>query len=62
MSIALTEQFAEKVDERYHPISVTNAGTNQNYNWDGAKTIKVTSIGTVEMQDYTRPTMNCQVN
>ena len=54
MSITLTEQFAEKVDERYHPISVTNAGTNQNYNWDGAKTIKVTSIGTVEMQDYTR--------
>ena len=56
MSITLTEKFAEKVDERYHPISVTNAGTNQNYDWEGAKTIKVTSVGTVKMQDYNRKT------
>ena len=56
MSITLTEKFAEKVDERYHPISVTNAGTNQNYDWDGAQTIKVTSVGTVAMKDYDRET------
>lgn len=56
MSITLTEKFAEKVDERYHPISVTNAGVNQNYDWDGAKTIKVTSVGTVAMKDYDRET------
>ena len=56
MSITLTEKFAEKVDERYHPISVTNAGVNQNYDWDGAQTIKVTSVGTVKMQDYNRTT------
>ena len=54
MSITLTEKFADRIDERYHPISVTNAGVNQNYDWDGAKTIKVTSVGTVKMQDYTR--------
>lgn len=56
MSITLTEKFAEKVDERYHPISVTNAGVNQNYDWDGAQTIKVTSVGTVAMKDYDRET------
>ena len=56
MSITLTEKFADRIDERYHPISVTNAGVNQNYDWDGAKTIKVTSVGTVAMKDYTRAT------
>ena len=56
MSITLTEKFAEKVDERYHPISVTNAGVNQNYDWDGAQTIKITSVGTVAMKDYDRET------
>ena len=54
MSITLTEKFSPKIDERYHPISVTNAGVNQNYDWDGAKTIKVTSVGTVKMKDYDR--------
>ena len=56
MSITLTEKFSSKVDERYHPISVTNAGVNQNYDWDGAQTIKVTSVGTVAMKDYDRET------
>lgn len=56
MSITLTEKFADRIDERYHPISVTNAGVNQNYDWDGAKTIKVTSVGTVAMKDYDRET------
>ena len=56
MSITLTEKFADRIDERYHPISVTNAGVNQNYDWDGAQTIKVTSVGTVAMKDYDRET------
>lgn len=56
MALTLTEKFVDRVDERYHPITVTNAGVNQNYDWDGAKTIKVTSIGTVEMKDYNRAT------
>lgn len=56
MAKELTTKYAKKVDERYHPISVTNAGTNQNYDWDGAQTIKVTSVGTVAMKDYNRET------
>ena len=56
MAKELTAKYAKKVDERYHPISVTNAGTNQNYDWDGAQTIKVTSVGTVAMKDYNRET------
>ena len=56
MAKELTAKYAKKVDERYHPISVTNAGTNQNYDWDGAQTIKVTSVGTVAMKDYDRET------
>ena len=56
MSITLTTKFADRIDERYYPTSITAAGTNQNYDWDGAKTIKVTSVGTVQMKNYTRAT------
>ena len=56
MAIVLTEKFAEKIDERYYPTSVSAYGTNQNYDWDGAQTIKVTSIGTTAMGDYNRST------
>lgn len=54
MAINLITKWAEKIDEKNYPLSVSAAGTNQNYSWDGAKTIKVTSIGTGTMADYDR--------
>lgn len=54
MAIELTTKYADKVDERYAPISISGFGTNQNYDWDGSKTIKVTSVGTTAMKDYDR--------
>lgn len=50
----LTTKYAKKIDERYFPMAVSAYGTNQNYEWDGAKTIKVTSVGTTAMKDYDR--------
>lgn len=54
MAIDLTTKYADRVDERYYPRTVSSFGTNQNYEWDGAKTIKVTSVGVGAMQDYSR--------
>ncbi len=56
MAIELTTKYAERIDERYFPQTVTAAGTNQNYDWVGAKTIKVTSVGVGTMKDYIRAT------
>ena len=54
MALNLTTKYADRIDERYFPETVSAYGTNQNYDWAGAKTIKVTSIGTVAMDDYNR--------
>lgn len=56
MAFTYTEKFADKIDERYAPVSISGQGTNQNYTWDGAKTIKVTSVSTTSMKDYNRTT------
>ncbi|PEM57640.1 hypothetical protein [Bacillus wiedmannii] len=58
MAITLTEKFAELVDERFAPMAVTSAGTNQDYDWDGAQTIKLTGVNTSEMSDYKRSGSN----
>lgn len=50
--IVLTEKFADKVDERYTPNTVTRFGTNQDYSFDGARTVKVTTVGVAGMVDY----------
>lgn len=49
-----TEIFADKIDERYSQAAISGAGVNQNYSWDGAKAVKVTSVSTVGMKDYDR--------
>lgn len=54
MAINLVTLHADKIDEKNSPISVSAAGTNQDYSWDGVKTIKVTSIGVGTMKDYDR--------
>lgn len=54
MAKIYTEKFAEKIDERFSPTTVTHAATNNNYDFVGAKTVKVTSINTVALGDYDR--------
>lgn len=54
MAIELAVQFQENVDELFSTESKTSLLTNKDYTWDGASTIKVYSVSTVEMQDYGR--------
>lgn len=54
MAITYTEKFMNKIDERFTPNSVTHNLTNNDYDFVGAKTIKVTSIDTIENSDYSR--------
>ncbi|AFV15438.1 hypothetical protein BK718_15645 [Bacillus thuringiensis serovar andalousiensis] len=53
-TLNLTEKFSPLVDERFAPSAVTTASTNQDYEFTGAKGIKITSVQTVEMNDYKR--------
>lgn len=58
MAITLTEKFAQKVDERFKQGALSSAGVNHDYSFEGAKTIKITSIPTVPMNDYKREGSN----
>lgn len=58
MSITLTQKFANKVDERFKVGSLSQAGVNHDYSFEGTKTIKVTSVPTVAMGDYQRTGLN----
>ncbi|EJW14868.1 hypothetical protein M5X02_29320 [Paenibacillus alvei] len=58
MAITLTEKFTDKVDERFKKETLSNAGVNHDYSWEGAKTIKVTAVDTVPMGDYKREGTN----
>lgn len=50
----LAVKFAPYVDEQFSTESKTSLLTNQNFNWTGAKTVKVYKIGTGTMNDYGR--------
>jgi len=54
MAVNLASKYSSKVDERFKLKSVTEAVVNQNYDWEGVKTISVYDIPTVAMGNYTR--------
>lgn len=54
MAINLGEKYSKKVQERYAAKSRTDAYAGHDYDFTGVKTIKIYSIDTVEMVDYTR--------
>lgn len=58
MAIILTEKFADKVDEKFKVGALSGAGVNKDYSFEGTKTIKVTSVPTVAMNDYSREGLN----
>lgn len=54
MTVNLAVKYSDKIDERFALTSVTAAAVNNNYDFSGAKTVKVYSIPTVAMNDYER--------
>ncbi|HDR4906996.1 TPA: hypothetical protein QCR48_003445 [Bacillus cereus] len=58
MAITLTEKFSGLVDERFSATAVTEASTNKDYEFEGAKGIKITSVKTAPMNDYKRSGQN----
>lgn len=56
MAIDLASKFSPVVDERFEVESKTSLITNRDYDFIGAKSIKIYSVGTAEMNDYGRNT------
>lgn len=58
MAINLAEKYAKKVDERFKLKSLTEGIVNHDYDWDGVQTVKIYSIPTVALNDYSRTGSN----
>lgn len=56
MAMNYTEKYADKIDERFYPTTVSHYATNNDYEFVGAKTVKVTSINVGTNEDYNRTT------
>jgi N4-gp56 family major capsid protein len=54
MAVNLATKYSGNVDERFKLKSLTEAAVNQDYDWEGSNSIKVYSIPTVAMGNYTR--------
>ena len=54
MSIDLTTKFKPYTDEQFSTESKRSLLTNQDFNWTGARTVKVYKIGTAKMNNYNR--------
>lgn len=52
--INLAEKYSTKVAERFALASITDAFAGKDYDFSGVKSIKIYSINTVAMGDYTR--------
>lgn len=55
MAINLATKFLPYVDEKFTTESKKSILTNQDFDWTGAKTVKVYKVSTSEMNDYDRP-------
>jgi hypothetical protein len=54
MAQNLATKFSSKVSERLHSESIVCDVTNKNYDWVGVNTVKVYSVDTMTMNDYSR--------
>ena len=54
MAVNLAEKYSQKVAERFAIQSLTDAYAGKDYEFNGVKTIKIYSVNTVAMTDYTR--------
>lgn len=53
MAINYAEKYSPKVDERFGKAAMSNSAVNQELEWVGVETVKVYSVPTVAMADYT---------
>lgn len=58
MPINLHEKFSPKVAERFTKASYTENAASKEYEWDGVKTVKISSVDTVPLANYTRSGTN----
>lgn len=58
MAINYAEKYSAKIDERFRLGALTSPAINNDYDFVGVKTVKVYSVPTVEMGDYTRSGSN----
>lgn len=54
MAVNLASKYSSKVDERFKLKSLTESAVHQDYDWDGVNSVKVYSVPTVAMGNYTR--------
>jgi hypothetical protein len=54
MAIELASKYSQKVAERFSMSSITDAYAGKDYEFSGVKSIKIYSVDTVPMTDYTR--------
>lgn len=54
MAVNYTTKYASKIAERFSKGSITAAGAGNEYDFVGAKTIKVYSVDTVALNDFNR--------
>ena len=54
MAINLVTKFSDKVLERFHHKSYTASAASKDWTFDGIKTLKIFSVGTSPLNDYTR--------
>jgi N4-gp56 family major capsid protein len=54
MALNYAEKYSAQIDERFKQGSITAPAINNNYDFVGVKTVKVYSIPTADMNDYTR--------
>ncbi|MEG2857229.1 MAG: N4-gp56 family major capsid protein [Clostridia bacterium] len=58
MATNYAEKYAQQVDEKFTQASITERAINKDYDFVGAKTVKVFSVPTVAMNDYQRSGAN----
>ena len=58
MAVNLASKFSKKVDEKFTKESQALMGTSGEYDFTGVDTVKVYSLNTVAMTDYTRTGTN----
>ncbi len=54
MTVNLAQKYSSKVDERFKLGSLTNSIVNFDYDWTGVDTVKIYSIETADLSDYTK--------
>ena len=53
MALNYAEKYSAQIDERFKQGAITAPAINNNYDFVGVKTVKVYSIPTADMNDYT---------